>query len=446
MVFFHRKKRSQGKNDRGRDVNSPIDTLLEKFKNSCRYHPLSLIGEGGRAKVCGSFDLNLNRIVAVKELKEQSLKDYYLVQSFLTEARLTGYLDHPGVVSIYDAYLRDDGTPCYTMKLIEGKSLSEILYYSEREGQGSLVTNLARYMDIFEKLCETLAYVHDRGVIHLDLKPDNIMIGSYGEVVIMDWGNARFYDLGPFRRYVHQLRNLADKLLIEEVQQDGFIVGTPSYMSPEQTRLSRDRLTPSSDIFSLGIILYEMLTGRHPFPAGTTEEVIGKICGFSPAAPDSVNREIPRKLSQICMKMLEKDVENRYMSFHEVMRDIDALSSSGQAFVTRTIDRGKVICREGDIGTCSFTILRGSVEISKMVDGRKKVLAVLGEGEVVGELAVFTNRPRTATVTTLEPTTIRIMHRADIDAELEKLSPWVGRMIQNLSERFIQLNDKMARE
>ncbi|MFP4417922.1 MAG: protein kinase domain-containing protein [Chitinispirillaceae bacterium] len=445
MGLFRRKNKPTTTDCCG-DTKARIERLLDTLKNRRRYINLSFIGEGGSARVTRCFDVCLNRMVAVKELKDESLRDYYLVRAFLTEARLIGYLDHPGVVPVYDTSLRDDGTPCYTMKLIEGQSLANLLYAPYCAGLPLIDLPETRYLGIFDKLCETLAYVHDRGVIHLDLKPDNIMIGHYGEVMIMDWGNARLYDHGPFLRSVHRIENFTDKTLLSEELPEGVVLGTPNYMSPEQTHLNRDQLRPSSDIFSLGIIFYEMLTGRHPFSTGEPRMVMRQIKQYYPPSPDEVNRDIPRRLAQICMKMLHKDINRRYISFHEVLRDIDACNSSGQTFSTCTIKPGETICREGESGDHSFTILRGRVEVSKLVDGRKKVLAQLGAGEVVGELAVFTRRPRTATVTALEPTIIRIMHRADVDAELEKLSPWVGRMIHTLSERFIQLNDKMARQ
>ena len=163
----------------------------------------------------------------------------------------------------------------------------------------------------------------------------------------------------------------------------------------------------------------------------------------SPPSVHTVNGEIPPYLSQICSKMLEKDPDKRYRSFHEVLCDLDELRNSGLLFPTKTYQAGEIIFNEGDHGTYSFIILSGRVEISKRVDERHVPIAELEESEIVGELAIFSDEPRSATATAIEPTTIRIMTREEIDRELNKLAPWVGNMVSTLSDRFIELNEKL---
>jgi CRP-like cAMP-binding protein len=141
--------------------------------------------------------------------------------------------------------------------------------------------------------------------------------------------------------------------------------------------------------------------------------------------------------------MIEKMPDARYRSFHEVLQDLNELRNSGRLFDTKYYGAGEVIFHEGEDGTYSFIILSGKVDISKTVDGRRVSIAELGKDEIVGELAIFSDEPRSATVTALEPTTIRIMKRQEIDRELEKLAPWVGSMISGLSDRFIELNETL---
>lgn len=427
-----------------KNMKAEYEKLLQLLKVKKRYHKLNPLGEGGLAVVSSSYDKFLNRIVAVKELKKDKRDNIYLFNAFLTEVKLISFLDHPGVVPIYDTFFTKDNEICYSMKLIEGIRLLSLFDYRAK-GKDEHGVTLNQFLDIFRKICETLAYVHDKGVIHLDVKPENIMIGKYGEVMIMDWGNARLYDPKPYYEYFEQ--HLDDvKLTDFEKEERNVILGTPHYMSPEQTNHPRDLLTPQSDIFSAGIILYVMLTGKHPFSIEyETREIMKQIRDHNPKPAHEVNIDIPIRLSIICQNMLEKDLKKRYRSFKVILEDLDDFYNSGQAFANRTYQPGEIIVREGESGDYSFKIISGKVEVSKMAEGKQKVLAELGKGEIVGELAVFTKQPRTATVKAIEPTTIRIMDKESVDKELEKLSPWVGNMIADLSKRFIEMNKKIVK-
>ena len=182
-----------------------IKKLLKIAKRKKRYNHLEFF-EGGMSLVSKSFDRSLNRIVAKKELKEKYLENESMLQTFLNEAKLIGYLDHPGVISIYDVFIQDNVSPCYTMEYIKGQRLDE--YLDDLVGQDGRIDGqndgipLAQCLRIFERICETMAYAHDRGVIHLDLKPGNIIIGEYGKVLIIDWGSALLYDFEPYRKYL----------------------------------------------------------------------------------------------------------------------------------------------------------------------------------------------------------------------------------------------------
>lgn len=412
--------------------------LVRPFKRKDRYHFLHKLGHGGLANVSSFIDRFLYRVVAVKELKKKYQDNQHLIRALITEMRLLSYLDHPSIVPVYDAYVNKKGTLRYSMKLIDGVLLTDLLEKHKK-------FTLNQYLGIFRKICDSLAYVHDRGVLHLDVKPDNILIGKYGEVMLMDWGNAMLFN--PDLYYDHFKRNIEDISIIPlEEEADNLILGTPNYMSPEQTNQQRKYLKPTSDIFSAGIVLYEMLTGDQPFVGlDKTADILEQIRNLKPKSAHQVNRDVPVMLSMICQKMIEKDNKNRYQSFREIVQDIDEYYNSGQAFCTREFKAGEIIFKEGDRGNYSFTILSGSVEISKTVNGEKKVLAVLGKNEVVGELAIFSKMPRNATVIVLEPTIIRVMDERSVQKELEKLSPWVGKMITSLSERFIGLNEKIVR-
>jgi eukaryotic-like serine/threonine-protein kinase len=406
-----------------------------------RYRHLAPLGEGGLAQVNCVFDTLLNRIIAVKELKPESRKNKYLLQAFINEAKLMGYLDHPGVVPVFDTFQSIENGPTYTMKLISGMKLDALM--EKRTDSAGTPLPLTAFYDIFEKLCYTLAYVHDKGVIHLDLKPDNIMIGQYGEVMVADWGNARLYDPAPYQEYLR--RYMPDTGMAQfEKEDENIILGTPRYMSPEQTSTTRAMLRPASDIFSTGLMLYEMLAGAYPYTAQTAEELAGQIRKFTPPPVHEANPEVPRRLSQICQRMMERKAENRYQTFHDVLRALAEFRNSGQAFPVRLCTAGEIIFNEGEDGTYAFSIISGKVEIFKTIKGLKTSLAVLGNNEVVGELAIITKQPRSATAQAIEPTVIRIMSHELVEKELEKLSPWVGGMITGLCGRLIDTNNKLV--
>lgn len=422
-------------------IASPaVRRLLQPYSSRERYRKVGDIGEGGLSRVSSSFDRFLNRIVAVKELKEEFLTDPDFLNAFITEVKLISYLDHPGVVTVYDTHLTENQQLRYTMRLVDGQTLQDFLGYQTRPD----VVNenyLSDVINIFTKLCETLAYVHDKGVVHLDLKTENIMLGRYGEVMIMDWGNAYLFDASLYEAHVRKFLNDDSEAHIRLEVRDA-ILGTPLYMSPEQT-LSRNELRPTSDIFSIGVVIYELLTGQRPFAAPTVDEIVEQVRTLDPPPVHVLNPDIPLRLSHIVQKMMRKAPDERHQSAHEILHDLQAAQTSGQAFPLWEIPAGQVIFHEGDPGDFTIRIKSGKIEISKQNQGTKMVLAELGPGDVLGELAVFSNMPRTATATTLEDTAVYLMRSAEVHAEMDKLSPWVSQMIHALSNRFDVLNKRV---
>jgi serine/threonine-protein kinase len=408
------------------------ENLLKGFKRKDRYRILGCLKKGTIADFWSAFDNDLCRIVILKNLKNEFLNNLQTVRAFINETKLISYLDHPGITTIYDTFINDQGEPCYAMKMLDGAYLSEDMKLKSR----------GQLLSIFGKLCETLAHVHDKGVIHLGIRPDNIMIGLYGEVQILDWSCAKLYNPKPYCEF---LKLVVDPPPAPIDDGDAQKVSLSAYTAPELTQDTPDALEPSSDIFSLGIILYQMMTGHVPFTASTPEELAMQIRTLVPPAMHQLNPEIPWKLAQICARMIEKDPFARYHGFHDVLLDLDRFQNSGQAFSISVYNAGDIIFREGEQGNYAFTVMSGQVEVSKNIDGVQTVLAILGKDEIVGELAIFAGQPRTATVRALESNTvIRVMDGENVEQELQKLSPWVGKMITGLSQRFINLNDQIV--
>jgi eukaryotic-like serine/threonine-protein kinase len=326
------------------------------------------------------------------------------------------------------------------MPRVEGQTLASLL--SDPSTGRLTALPVHRCLEIFVKVCETLAYAHDRGVVHLDLKPANVMVGRYGQVFIMDWGNAFVYDPGPYRAYL-ETHVQKPQLLTLPSETGIFVLGTPLNMAPEQFSAPRTHSTPAADVFAAGIILYQMLVGTNPFVAKDLAGIRQAIEEIVPPPAHSVNADIPKRLSEICERALEKSSANRYRNCGEMLADLKRFQDTGEAFVKKSYQSGELIFEEGASGEYAFIILSGRVEVAKQHGHERKVLAVLGPNEIVGELALFTGEPRVAEARALEPTVIRIMSKEDVLRELDKLSPWVGKMITSLAHRFVNLNEKL---
>src|SRR5438105_3928374 len=274
-----------------------------------RYTVKREFGRGGMSVVHMVHDAHIGRDVALKQLlpdvmeqmAEASGGDISAPWSrFVREARITGMLEHPSIVPVYEIGRREDGTIYYTQKLIRGRTLTAELR------QCKTLKERLRTLPHFVNLCHAIAYAHRRGVIHRDIKPDNVMVGEFGETVVLDWGLAK-----PKGRADHALMK---KMQEEEVQetQEGMVLGTPAYMSPEQACGAISDVDEKSDVWSLGAVLYQVLTGLPPFTGKTAMDVIVKV-NSQPVVPvRELNKEAPRELAAVCEKALRKKKQERY--------------------------------------------------------------------------------------------------------------------------------------
>jgi len=241
-----------------------------------RYQLQGEIARGGMGAVLKGRDVDLGRDLAIKVLLESHQGNAEVVRRFVEEAQIGGQLQHPGVVPVYELGTFPDRRPFFAMKLVKGQTLASLLH--ERTGPAQ---DLPRFLAIFEAVCQTMAYAHARGVIHRDLKPSNVMVGSFGEVQVMDWGLAKVLPQGGVAD--EAAARPAQETVITTVRsgsagtgsesQAGSVLGTPSYMAPEQARGEVDRIDERADVFGLGAILCEILTGRPPFAGSTREEI-----------------------------------------------------------------------------------------------------------------------------------------------------------------------------
>ena len=277
----------------------------------------------------------------------------------------------------------------------------------------------------------------------MDLKPQNIIALAHDEVVLVDWGSARVYADELYSGKLASHSELAH-LARAPAEDESLLIGTPRYMSPEQTEMPRSALLPTSDIFSLGIIFYQMLTGVLPFHGESLEELLFHIRETDPEEPRKVDRGIHRRLSSIVMRMLAKAPDGRYGSFEEVLGDLEEFRSTAAEFPVETFAAGDVIFSEGDEGNAAYVIVEGEVEIWTDAGGERRVLTRNLAGEAFGELALLREMPRSASASALTETTVRAIGQASLMSEVEKLSPWVLAILSGVVERFVDRSERLV--
>ncbi|MGR9092590.1 MAG: serine/threonine-protein kinase [Gammaproteobacteria bacterium] len=287
--------------------------LPEKIVQSTRYAYFKTIARGGKSIIQSCRDLHLGRTVCYKKLRPEFEDDPIEQRRLLREARVSAMLQHPNTVPTYELSRDLQGRYFFTMKLVHGYTLREVLDFRERY-------DLRQLIDVVIQVSYALQYAHSHGVIHRDIKPDNVLVGPYGEVLLLDWGLAKVWD----ETVEHDdTPGAGPDDLSGPVGTDtstGQLQGTISYMSPEQIR--RDPgIDYRSDIYSLGVMLYEILSGRLPAPGETVEEVIEQIHNVDPPWPSEiVNPKPPRLLETVAMRCIAKTPDERLQNWSELIR------------------------------------------------------------------------------------------------------------------------------
>lgn len=290
-----------------------------------RYRRERLLFRGGLGEVFVARDAELNREVALKEIRGRRARDAVSRERFLAEAELTGNLEHPGIVPVYGLGAYPDGRPYYAMRLIRGESLKEAIdrFHRTPVAPGERARIEQGLLRRFLAVCDAIAYAHSRGVIHRDLKPDNIMLGKFGETMVVDWGLAKCVggtdSAGP---------NVEDPLCTPHagvglVNQFSAASGTPVFMSPEQTRGEGRRIGPASDVYSLGATLYTLLTGQAPFQGESVPAIFRAVQQGDFPPPRAVRPDVPRSLDAICLKAMAPRPEDRYARVQDLSDDLE---------------------------------------------------------------------------------------------------------------------------
>ena len=294
------------------DTDKPLPEILNP---NTRYMFLSTIAKGGKSLIKSCRDMHLNRVVAYKTLRSEFLDDKIENTRLLREARVSAMLQHPNTVPTYEIGRDNRGHYYFTMKLVHGYTLREIMDYRERY-------DLTQLIEVIEQIAHALAYAHEHGVAHRDIKPENILVGPYNEVLLLDWGLAKVWrkDGSTTDEDTHEGKFVAgsDKSMTGH----GKLQGTLCYMSPEQIRRDPD-ISFSTDTYSMGTVLYELLTGQPPFDSDKTYEILDMVENQLPVKPSDISKyPVPAVLEKLCLNCLGKDPAERPASMNEFIRTL----------------------------------------------------------------------------------------------------------------------------
>lgn len=343
-------------------------TVGDKVRYFGDYELLEEIARGGMGVVYKARQMNLNRVVALKMILSGQFAGEEDVQRFYTEAEAAASLDHPGIVPIFEIG-EHAGQHYFSMGYIEGKSLAQ------RVVDGPLPPQEAA--ELVKRICDAMAYAHERGVIHRDLKPANILIDSNGQPKVTDFGLAK--------------KTEADSGLTGT----GQILGTPAYMPPEQASGKTDEVGPLADVYSLGAILYCLLTGRPPFQAASPMDTLLQVLDREPVAPRMLNSRTPRDLETICLKCLDKKEVKRYASADDLSAELNRFLS-GEPIKARPISspaRAWRWCRRKPVvaglsGIAAFFLIAGTVGVTYFgIEARREAANALTAQSVAEERA-----------------------------------------------------------
>jgi eukaryotic-like serine/threonine-protein kinase len=408
--------------------------------DSDRFSDQQEIGRGGSSVVLRAFDGNMQRDVAIKILAPEFSDGIAAVERFAEEARIAGQLEHPNILPVYEFGRDRRGRRFLCMRLVEGKTLEDAL--KQAGDQRFASSRLAEFLEMFVKVCDAVSFAHSRGVIHRDLKPTNIMISDFGQVYVLDWGIARLLphdaDRGP------SVLSRPPDAERADLDAPGALVGTACYMAPEQIHGEHDALDERTDVFALGATLYQILTGEPPL----TQEIVRAIWMRAEAAPIAAPEllapagRVPADLSRIVLRATAYDPKDRYPTVADLKREIEAFQRGTWDLPRTKVSAGSVVVLEGEPGRAAYVILEGRCVAYRLEDDTEIELRVMGVGDVFGETAVFSDKPRTASVKAVTDVVLLVV-TSEVLSSAVGLNSWMGAFIKALADRFREADERL---
>ena len=360
-----------------------------------RFRVISEHAKGGLGVVFRAEDMELRREVALKEIQSDYADDGGSRGRFAKEAELTGQLEHPGIVPVYSLAAHENGRPFYAMRFIRGESLKDAIqaYHAKRnENSAAAALGLRQLLGRFVQVCNAIAYAHSRQVIHRDIKPANIMLGEFGETLVVDWGLAKRLgqpDGAPTDGGADDGAKGASA--VGDDTRPGSVLGTPAYMSPEQARGEIERVNVASDVFGLGATLFHLLTGQPAVTAQDIEALKNRVASGDFDRPRQVSPWIPRSLEAICLKAMAPQPESRYATAKELAEDVEGFLADERVTAYRESTReraGRWLRKHPTIASTAAAAL--------VLVAVGAALAAVQQNSHVRELAKQTEKAQTA--------------------------------------------------
>ena len=371
---------------RGENKVTAAEVAAEGIPTPAHLRIFPELGRGGMGRIHPATDRNLLRHVALKRLDKELAKVPMYKDGFIAEAQMTGQLEHPNIVPVHELAVSDEGVPYFTMKLVQGINFDAWLRDPAHK-LGS-TERLQEGLEIFMKVCDAVAYAHHRGVIHRDLKPENIMVAGFGQVYLMDWGLARLTKTRPASGARAQMEAKGP-------------VGTPTFMAPEQARGNPEEMDERSDVFGLGAILYEIVSGKMPYGQSMNVDyvlsraVAGKIIPIDEA---TMGIGVSKRIRSIVQKAVAVEPGDRYQSVVELQEAVRGFLRGGLHLPRKTFAPGEIIIHEGEVGDAAYMIVSGSCRAFRALNEGQETLVTMNAGDVFGEMALLLDEPRAASV------------------------------------------------
>jgi len=415
---------------RGENKVSAAEAAAEGIPTPPHLRIFPELGRGGMGRIHPATDRNLLRHVALKRLDRELSKVPMYKDGFIAEAQMTGQLEHPNIVPVHELAVSEEGVPYFTMKLVQGINFDAWLRDPEHE-LGS-TERLQEGLEIFLKVCDAVAYAHHRGVIHRDLKPENIMVAGFGQVYLMDWGLARLTKTRPASGARAQMEAKG-------------AVGTPTFMAPEQARGNPEEMDERSDVFGLGAILYEIVSGKMPYGPSMNvdfvlaQAVAGKIVPIDQA---TLGIGVSKRIRSIVEKATKADPADRYQSVVELQEAVRGFLRGGLHLPRKTFSPGTLIIREGELGGEAYMIVSGQCRAFRAVHSGTETLGTMTAGDVFGEMALLLDEPRAASVEAVDQVTVLVLDQQTMTTGLG-FDGWTGALVRALAHRFRAVEQQM---
>jgi len=421
---------------------------VRKDRGDQKYRIQRKLIAGGMGAILKVVDQDLLRTSAMKVILPSFRDKDDALSDFVAEAKITGLLEHPNIIPVHELGLLKDTGMFFTMKLASAEALIDVLAkIKAADSEYVEKYNTYHLLNIFRKVCDAVSFAHSKNIIHQDIKPHNIMVGDYGEVLLMDWGIARF--IGDFQIEKDPVMREIRRDIEEFAKaKDDIIKGSPTYMAPEQVVSDPRFIDRPTDIFLLGSTLYHMFTLEPPYFGKDIYEILHKAesVNFVPPEIRSPDRQIPDGVCRIIIKAMSREKGERYGNVEELAKDVDDLISGKWSRQDKKLfPDGSMLMQEGESGDEAYLILNGKVEVFIEKNNQKIVLATLHSGDVIGEMTLISREKvtRSASVQAVEDTEAAVLTKNVVAQNLKKLPRYMEKIVSTLTDRLRTANQNI---